>query len=42
MVLVTVDLTEEANKNLRIYMANQNMIRKTDAINRVLEELSYN
>jgi len=40
MVMVTTDLTEEANKNLRIYMANHNLIRKTDAINKVLENLT--
>ena len=39
MVLVTVNLTEKANKNLRVYMANHNMVRKTDSINKVLEDL---
>jgi len=38
MVLVTVNITEENNKNLRIYMAENDLIDKRIAINEVLEK----
>ena len=38
MVLVTVNISEEANKHLRIYMANNNLLDKRIAINKILEK----
>lgn len=40
MVKVQVDLTEKANKNLRIYMARSNIDSKKKAINDYLETMA--
>ena len=37
MVLVTVDINEKNNKNLRMYMAKNDLVAKRKAINEVLE-----
>jgi len=42
MVLVTVDLNKEANMNLKVYMAKNEILDKRIAINKVLEKLSDN
>ena len=39
MVLVQVDLTKKANKNLKIFMAVHNQIDKRISINKILEKL---
>ena len=39
MVYVNVDLTEKANRNLKVYMANNNILDKRIAINKILETL---
>ena len=42
MVIVTTNISEEANKNLRIYMANKNILDKRLAINEILEKNQFN
>lgn len=39
MVLIQVDLTKKANKNLRVYMAENDLIDKRIAVNRILEQI---
>lgn len=38
MVKTTVDLTEKANTKLRVYMAENNITDKREAINKILED----
>ena len=38
MVLVTVDLSKESDRKIKIYMANNELLDKRIAINQVLEK----
>jgi hypothetical protein len=38
MVKVQIDLTEQANNNLKIFMIENNLTDKRKAINKILEE----
>ena len=39
MVYVNVDLSEKSNRNLKVYMANNNILDKRIAINKILENV---
>ena len=38
MAQVQFNITEKANKNVRVFMAENNISDKRDAINKILEE----
>jgi hypothetical protein len=38
MVKVQIDLTEQANNNLKIFMIENNLTDKRKALNKILEE----
>ena len=42
MVLIQLDLTDEADKNVKVYMANNHLLDKRNAINHLLENLAPN
>ena len=42
MVLIQIDLEKEADKNLKVYMAINEILDKRIAINKILKDLTNN